>query len=182
MASILLNVTRICESQFKYNYLKNENFFLNFLFNFWNLHQISNILKTKMMVIANVFPILQNVKILVSPLSKNRCFRKRFDSLHVKVFQILAKSPSDQFYSVFWSFWEKLIWKMPPLVLGEILRVFVNTLTADGKYLVQYCENLWLPIEMHLSQKWKSISELFIPFLESTSNFKHFEEKDDGHS
>ena len=31
---------------------------------------------------------------------------------------------------------------MSPLVLGEILVVFVNRLTADGKYLVQDWENL----------------------------------------
>ena len=65
MPSILLNITRICGSQFKCNYLKKENLFLNFLFNFSNLHQISNILKEKMMVLANVFPKLLTVKILV---------------------------------------------------------------------------------------------------------------------
>ena len=30
---------------------------------------------------------------------------------------------------------------MFPLVIGEILRVYVNTLTADDKYPVQDCEN-----------------------------------------
>ena len=30
---------------------------------------------------------------------------------------------------------------MSPLVLGEILVVFVNRLTADVKYRVQDCEN-----------------------------------------
>ena len=42
---------------------------------------------------------------------------------------------------------------MVPLVLGEILGVFVNTLTADEKYRVQDCENLPLPIQMQLSKK-----------------------------
>ena len=63
---------------------------------------------------------------------------------------------------------------MSPLVLGEILGVFVNTLTADGKYPVQGCENLQLPIQMQLSEKRKTFSEFFVSFLESTSNFKHF--------
>ena len=71
---------------------------------------------------------------------------------------------------------------MSPLVLGEILRVFVNTLTADGKYPVQECQNLQLPIEMQLSEKRKSFSKFFVPFLESRSNFNHFEKKDDCHS
>ena len=42
---------------------------------------------------------------------------------------------------------------MVPLVLGEILGVFVNTLTADEKYRVQDCENIQLPIQMQLSKK-----------------------------
>ena len=64
---------------------------------------------------------------------------------------------------------------MSPLVLGEILGVFVNTLTDDAKCPVQVCENLQLPIQMQLSEKRKSFFEFFVPFLESTSNFKHFE-------
>ena len=60
--------------------------------------------------------------------------------------------------------------------------MIVNKLVPDGKYPVQYCENLQLPIQMQLSEKRKTFSEFFVPFLESTSNFKHFDEKDDGHS
>ena len=37
---------------------------------------------------------------------------------------------------------------MSPLVLGEILGVFVNALEACGKCPVQDCENLQLPIQM----------------------------------
>ena len=64
---------------------------------------------------------------------------------------------------------------MSPLVLGEILGVFVNTLTADGKYPVQGCENLQLPIQMQLSKKPKYFSAFFVPFLDSPGNFEHFE-------
>ena len=71
---------------------------------------------------------------------------------------------------------------MSPAVSDEILVVFVYTLTSDGKYPVQGCENLQLPIQMQLSEKRKTFSEFFVPFLESTSNFKHFEKKDDRHS
>ena len=71
---------------------------------------------------------------------------------------------------------------MSPLMLGKILGVFVNTMTADGKYPIQDCENLQLPIEMQLSKNRKTLSQFFVPFLESTSNFKHFERKDDHHS
>ena len=71
---------------------------------------------------------------------------------------------------------------MSSLVLGEILGVFVHTLTADGNYLVPDCENFQLPIEMQLSEKRKTFSQFFVPVLESTSIFKHFEKKDDRHS
>ena len=71
---------------------------------------------------------------------------------------------------------------MSPLVLGEILGVFVNTLTANDKYPVQDCDNFPLPTQMQLSEKRKTFSEFFAPFLESRSNFKNFEKKYDSHS
>ena len=71
---------------------------------------------------------------------------------------------------------------MAPLVLGEILGVFVNILTVDGKYPDHDCQNLPLPIQMQLSEKRKTFSEFFVAFLESSSNFKHFETKDVGHN
>ena len=93
MASILFKVVRICKSQFKCNYLKNQKLFLNFLFDLWNLHQILNILKKNMMVIANVLPKLQTVDILVRPLSEKSRFRTRFDIQHVlKYFKYFKKS------------------------------------------------------------------------------------------
>ena len=55
--------------------------------------------------------------------------------------------------------------------------VFVNTLTTDGKYPVQYCDKLQLAIEIQLSEKRKTFSQFFVPFLESTQNFKHFGKK-----
>ena len=85
-----------------------------------------------MIIKANVFPNLQTVKNLLRDLSKKRRFRTRFDSQHVKASQILTKSAWECFYHVFSFFSGKLIWKMSPIVLGEILGVFVNTLTVDG--------------------------------------------------
>ena len=71
---------------------------------------------------------------------------------------------------------------MSPLVLGEVLVVFVNTLTVDGKYPAQDCENMKLPIQMQLSEKRKTVSQFLVLFLESTSNLKHFERNDACHS
>ena len=71
---------------------------------------------------------------------------------------------------------------MSLLVLHEILGVFVNKSTSDVKYPFQDCGNLQLPIQMQLSEKRKTFSEFFVPFLDTTSNFEHFERKDDRHS
>ena len=97
-----------------------QKFFLNFLFHFWNLHQILNILKKKMMALANVCPKLQTVKNFLRRLCQKPRFRTRLDSRHVKVSGILAKSRWECFYHVFSSIWGTLIWKMFPLWLGEI--------------------------------------------------------------
>ena len=99
---------------------KKRKSFQNFLFHFWNLHQILNIFRKSMMVIANVFPKLPIVKKFVRPFCKNRCLGTRFENQHVKQSQILAKSPWERLYNVFSSFWGKLIWRMSPVVLGKI--------------------------------------------------------------
>ena len=59
---------------------KKQKLFLNIFLHFRNLHQILNFLKKKMIVIANVFPKLQAVKDLVTPLSKKHRLRTPFDN------------------------------------------------------------------------------------------------------
>ena len=93
MGNILLKVVKICKSQFKCNYLKNDKLFLNYLIHCLNLHQILSILKKTIIDIANVFPKLQTVNIFVTPLSKNRPFRTRFDIEHMKALQMHPKFP-----------------------------------------------------------------------------------------
>ena len=44
-----------------------------------------------------------------------------------------------------------MIWKISPIVLGKILGVLPNTLTADGKYPVEDWENWQLPMQIQLS-------------------------------
>ena len=101
MATILFKVVRIYNSHFKWYNLKKENLFLKFLFHFWISHQILNILKEKMIAIANVFPKLQTVKILVRPHSKKRCFRTHFDSEHVRASQTLENLHESAFIMFF---------------------------------------------------------------------------------
>ena len=70
---------------------------------------------------------------------------------------------------------------MSLLVICEILGHFVNTLTADDKYYLRNSEKLLKPIQMQLSKKLTKFSWLFGPHMKSTSNFKHFEKKNDPH-
>ena len=63
------------------------------------------------------------------------------------------------------------------LVLCKILRLFVNTLSEDDMYCLLYKDNLLQPIQILLSQKQKTFSEFFSPFLKSTLNSEHFEKK-----
>ena len=78
--------------------------FSNFLFQLWILYQILNILKEKMIVIANVFPKLQTLKIFVRKLSQEHRFRTGFGSKHEKASHLLSKSPTEWFYHVLLSF------------------------------------------------------------------------------
>ena len=69
-------------------------------------------------------------------------------------------------------------WKKFFLVICKILRVFVNTLTADDKYSILNRDNLLQDVQMQLSQKRKTFSpSFFLHFrnLDSISNI--FEKK-----
>ena len=55
--------------------------------------------------------------------------------------------------------------------------MFLNTLSAHGKYPIEDWENLPLPIQMHISEKRKTFSKFFVRYLESTSSFKDLEKK-----
>ena len=61
----------------------------------------------------------------------------------------------------------------------EILRLFVNALTADGKYSGSNMQNLKQQFETPLSQKQKTFSGFFIAFLKCAWNLEHFQKKDE---
>ena len=182
MTNILFGVVRICRLRLKCNYLENEKFFLIVLFHFWILHQILNLLKKKFIVIATLFRKLQIVNDLVRPLSKKHPFRAPFHSQQVKGSQTLVKFAWEHFHHIFSSLWENQTRKLSPLGICYILAVFRNTLTANDKYPVRNGENFTFPIQMQLSLKPEIFSDCFVASLVSTSNFEHFEKKDDRHS
>ena len=68
------------------------------------------------------------------------------------------------------------------LVLCKIFKLFVNTLTDDGKYSLLHRDNLTQPIQILLSLKQKTFYQFFSAFSKSTLNFEHFQNKYDSHS
>ena len=67
-------------------------------------------------------------------------------------------------------------------MIHKILRLFVDTLTVDEKHHLLNTENLTQPIQMQLSRKQKTFSEMFFAFLNSLLNFKHLPTKDEPYS
>ena len=70
-----------------------------------------------------------------------------------------------------------MIWKIYPILKFESLVVFVNTLTADDKCPVPDCQNLPFPIQTQFSEKRKTFSEFFGPFVDAWSNVQYFQKK-----
>ena len=68
---------------------------------------------------------------------------------------------------------------MSPSVWYEMLRLFVNALTADDKYSGSNMQNLQQPFQTPLSHKKKTFSWFFIAFLKCTLNLEHFQKKDE---
>ena len=153
-----------------------------FSIHFCNLHQILNIFKQKMIFLATFFRKLRPVKDLVRPLFKKHRFRNSFDNQHVKESQSLVKSASEHFHHIFSALSKTLIWKISHLVISSILGLFRNTLTTNDNYPVEDSANFLSPIGKEFYLKPTIFSDFFVSFLESTSNFKHFEKKDDCHS
>ena len=70
-------------------------------------------------------------------------------------------------------------WKKSPSVWYEILRLFVNGLTADDKYSCSNMQNLPQQFQTLLSQKLNTFSRFFIAFLKIAWNLEHFQKKDE---
>ena len=70
-------------------------------------------------------------------------------------------------------------WKKWPSVWYEILRLFVNALTADDKHSGSNMQNFPQQFQTPLSQKQKTFSGFFIAFLKCALNLEHFQKKDE---
>ena len=72
--------------------------------------------------------------------------------------------------------------KKSHLMIGKILRPFVNTLSAVDKYSLLNTYNLTHPIKIQLSQNQKTCSQFFSAFSKSSLNFHNFEKNDAPHT
>ena len=70
-------------------------------------------------------------------------------------------------------------WKKSPSVWYEILRLFVNALTADDKYSASNMRNVPQKFQTPASQKQNTFSGLFNAFLKHAWNLEHFQKKDE---
>ena len=67
---------------------------------------------------------------------------------------------------------------MSGLVTSEIFRLFVNTLTPDGKYSRCYMQTFRQQFETPLSQKENTFCQFFIAFLKYAGNLEHCEKEE----
>ena len=84
-------------------------------------------------------------------MSKRSCFRTPFANGRVNGFQTLLKSARHHYYPLFSLVRGKLSWKKLPSVWYEILRLFVNALSADDNYSDSNMENFPQQIQTSLS-------------------------------
>ena len=68
------------------------------------------------------------------------------------------------------------------LKICKIIRLFLNTLTADDKYSLLNRDKLTQPKEILISEKKRLSHNFFFPFLKSKLDFEHFQKKDDTHT
>ena len=100
MTSILFLTETIQRNIFRSNYLKSKKLFPNFFLRFRNLHEILNIWRKKMTLIADLFAKLRTPKNVVRYLSKKSRFKGPFDRQHGKRVQTLLQSEPQHRYHI----------------------------------------------------------------------------------
>ena len=111
--------------------------------------------------------------------SKRSCFSTPFGNQPVNRFETLPKLARHHYFSFFPWIRDKLSWKKSALVTSEIFRLFVNTLTPDGKYSRRNMQIFWQQLQTLLSQKEKTFYGLFIAFPKCAWNLEHSGKKEE---
>ena len=107
------------------------------------------------------------------------CFRRPCSNQRVNGFETLLKSARHHYYPIFPCILDILSLKISALVWYDILRLFVNTLTADNMYSRYNVQNFAQQVQTQLSQKSKTFCGFFIAFLKCAWNLEHFEKIDE---
>ena len=118
-----------------------------------------------MTLIADVFAKLWTPKNAGRLMFKKSHFRRPFNKQH-------GKSERENLWHIYWLMWRQLISKECLLVTCKVLRLFVNTLTADDKYYLLNRDNLTQPIQMQLSQEQKTFSHWNLDWILNISKKK----------
>ena len=66
---------------------------------------------------------------------------------------------------------------MSALVISQIFRLFINTMTLDVKYFRRNMQIFWQQLETPLSQEKNTFSQFLIAFLKCAWNLEHSEKK-----
>ena len=84
---------------------------------------------------------------------------------------------NEYLYHIYWQLSSQLSWKKSLLWTCQILGLLVNTLPANEMYPVLNRDNLMIPIQIQLSEKEKTFSQLSVAFLKSRWIFKYSQKK-----
>ena len=107
--------------------------------------------------------------------SRRSCFRTPFGNQRVNGFQTPLKVARHHYYHFFPWISGKLSFKKTALLWLKVLRLFVNTLTADDKYCCRNMQNSLQQLQTLLSQKRRTLSGLFLHFWNMHEIYNIFE-------
>ena len=116
MTSFPATIWRNFCNNLKRYYLKNGNFFLDFLLHFWNVHKILNHLQKRMSVLAQLFPKLLFPKKVAIERSKMSSFRTPFGNQRCNGFRQPLKDTRHHCNPFFLWISGKLSWKKSALL------------------------------------------------------------------
>ena len=113
---------------------------------------------------------------------KKSRFRLPLEKENGKPVSTLLKGELQHMDHIYLSMGRQLSCKKSLVVIFNILRVFVCTLSVVDKYSFTKRDNLTDAIQMQLSRKQKSSCHIFSTFLKSSLNLDHCQKKDDPHN
>ena len=111
--------------------------------------------------------------------SKRSCFSTPFCNQRVNEFETLLKSARHDYFPIFPRIRDKLSLKKSSLVISEIFRLFVNTLTPNDKYSRRNMQIFWQQLHTSLSQKGKTFCQFLIVFLKCAWNLTRPEKQEE---